>query len=51
MPLNSKILSITAGSLLGLAFILFVVANALPAWYVIKFNESNRYRYSEFCYY
>jgi hypothetical protein len=51
MALNSKILSITAGSLLGLAFIFFVVANAVPAWYVIKFNESNRYKYLKFSYY
>jgi hypothetical protein len=51
MPLNSKIFSITAGSLLGIAFIFFVVANAVPEWYVIDFNDFDRYRYSKFCEY
>ncbi len=49
MALKAKILSITAGSLLGVAFILFVVSNAVPTWYVINFNDFKRYRYVNLC--
>ncbi len=39
MRLNMKILSIVAGGLLGHAFILFIVSNALHKWYVINCND------------
>ena len=34
MAINRKILSAIAGGLLGLAFIFYVVSNAVPIWYV-----------------
>jgi hypothetical protein len=39
MPSNAKLLSIIAGCILGLAFVLFVVIDALPLWYVIICNH------------